>query len=424
MGASRGFGQAMAETGYYDSLETRDPAAREEAQFAALRGLIAAAKAGAPGWRRILMGVEPARIVGRAALAEIPVTRKSDLVELQKVGPPFGGLNVTAPGAFRRIFASPGPIYEPEGERKDYWRMARALYAAGFRAGEVVHNSFSYHLTPAGAMLEDGLRALSCAVVPGGVGQTELQVKTIAELRPCGYTGTPSFLNILFDKAAELGVDILCLKKALVSGEALPPSLRAQLEGRGMAVAQCYGTADCGSIAYESPAREGLIVDEGVVIELVRPGTGDPVGPGEVGEVVVSVINPDYPLIRFATGDLSAFLEGTSPCGRTAPRIRGWMGRADQSAKLKGMFVRPAQIAEVLKRNPRVLKARLVIDSREHQDFGLLQCEVRNTPDEALARSIAESFQTLCKVRCDVAFADPGSLPKDGKVIDDIRKYD
>jgi len=345
-------------------------------------------------------------------------------VELQKAAPPFGGLNVTAASTLRRIFASPGPIYDPEGERQDYWRMARALYAAGFRRGELVHNSFSYHLTPAGAMLEDGLRALGCAVVPGGVGQTELQVKTIADLRPCGYTGTPSFLNILFEKSAELGADISCLKKALVSGEALPPSLRAQLEGRGVLALQCYGTADCGSIAYESSAREGLIVDEGVIVELVRPGTGDPVAPGEVGEVVVSVINHDYPLIRFATGDLSAFIEGTSPCGRTAPRIRGWMGRADQIAKLKGMFVRPAQIAEVLKRNPQVLKARLVIDSREHQDVGLLRCEVRGNYDEALARAIAESFQSLCKVRCDVAFAELGSLPKDGKVIDDIRKYE
>ncbi|HEY6336492.1 MAG TPA: AMP-binding protein [Alphaproteobacteria bacterium] len=414
----------MAEPEHYDSLETRDPTAREKAQFAALRGLIAAAKVGASGWQHILRDVDPARVVDRAALAKLPLTRKSDLVELQKAAPPFGGLNVTTAGALRRIFASPGPIYDPEGERQDYWRMARALYAAGFRRGELVHNSFSYHLTPAGAMLEDGLRALGCAVVPGGVGQTELQVKAIADLRPSGYTGTPSFLNILFEKSAELRADISCLKKALLSGEALPPSLRAQLEGRGVLALQCYGTADCGSIAYESSAREGLIVDEGIILELVRPGTGDPVAPGEVGEVVVSVINPDYPLIRFATGDLSAFIEGTSPCGRTAPRIRGWMGRADQIAKLKGMFVRPAQIAEVLKRNPQILKARLVIDSREHQDVGLLQCEVRGERDEALARAIAESFQSLCKVRCDVAFAELGSLPKDGKVIDDIRKYE
>ena len=394
------------------------------AQFAALRDLIVAAKAKAPGWARILAEVEPARVADRTALAKLPVTRKSDLAELQKDAPPFGGLTIAAPGNLRRIFASPGPIYDPEGDRSDYWRMARALYAAGFRAGEVVHNSFSYHLTPAGAMLEDGARAIGCAVIPGGVGQTELQVKTIAELRPSGYMGTPSFLKILFDKAAELGADISCIKKALVSGEALPPSLRKELEGRGAFVLQGYGTADCGSIAYESAAREGLIVDEGVILELVRPGTGDPVGEGEVGEVVVSVLNPDYPLIRFATGDLSALLPGISPCGRTGLRIKGWMGRADQTAKLKGMFVRPAQIAEVLKRHPQILKARLVIDSLRHQDVGTLQCEVRVASDAALARAIAESFQAVCKVRGNVAFVAPDSLPKDGKVIDDVRKYE
>jgi phenylacetate-CoA ligase len=414
----------MAEPAFYDALETRDPAVREGAQLAELRGLIAAAKAAAPGWARILKDVDPAAVTDRAALARLPVTRKSDLIELQKRDMPFGGLTTRPPGHLRRIFASPGPIYDPEGVRKNYWRLARALYAAGIRAGDVVHNTFSYHLTPAGAMLEDGASALGCAVIPGGVGQTELQLKTIADLRPNAYTGTPSFLKILLDKARELGIDASSIRKALVGAEALPPSLRAELERHGLSVLQCYATADLGLIAYESPAKEGMIADEGVILELVRPGTGDPVAEGEVGEVVVNVLNPDYPLIRFGTGDLSALLPGPSPCGRTGPRIKGWMGRADQTTKVRGMFVRPTQIAEVARRHPEILKARLVVDSRAHQDIATFKCELKGDAGDALLQAIADSFHNICKLRGDVAVAAPGTLPNDGKVIDDVRKYE
>ena len=414
----------MADPDHYDDLETRAPEAREKAQFAALRDLVALAKAKAPGWARILKDVDPAALADRKALARLLVTRKSDLAELQRAAPPFGGLTTHPPGQLRRLFASPGPIYDPEANRKDYWRMARALFAAGFRPGDVVHNSFSYHLTPAGAMLEDGAHALGCAVIPGGVGQTELQVKTIAALRPVGYVGTPSFLKIMIDKGKELDIALPSLKRALVSGEALPPSLRAELESHGMLVLQAYGTADAGLIAYESKAKEGLIMDEAVILERVRPGTGDPVAEGEVGDVVVSVLNPDYPLIRFGTGDLSALLPGKSPCGRTAMRIKGWMGRADQTAKVRGMFVRPSQIAEVAKRHPEILRARLVVDSREHQDVATLRCEVEGTPPEGLARAIAGTIQSACKVRADVEFVVRGGLPNDGKVIDDVRKYE
>ncbi|HLI14178.1 MAG TPA: AMP-binding protein [Alphaproteobacteria bacterium] len=409
---------------YFDSLEIREPAAREREQFAALREIAALAKAKAPGWARILDGVDPAGLGDRAALAALPVTRKSGLVSLQAAAMPFGGLITSDAGALARIYVSPGPIYDPEGRRPDYWRMARALFAAGFRAGEVIHNSFSYHLTPAGMMFETGAAALGCAVIPGGVGQTELQARTIAALRPAGYVGTPSFLKLLLDKGRELGLDLGALRHALVSAEALPPSLRAELEGHGLGVLQCYGTADLGLVAYESEAKEGMIVDEGVILELVRPGTGDLVPEGEVGEVVVTALNPDYPLIRFGTGDLSAALPGPSPCGRTNLRIRGWMGRADQTAKLRGMFVHPGQVAAVIKRHPAIVKARLVIDSREHQDLAVLRCEVRDDAAAGLAGEIAHSFHEVCKLRGEVELVPPGTLPNDGKVIDDIRTYE
>jgi phenylacetate-CoA ligase len=408
---------------YYDERETRDPEARERAQFEALRALVAEAKAKAPGWAWILAAIEPHAITDRRALAALPVTRKSDLLELQRGAMPFAGLTTRPPGALRRLYASPGPIYDPESERPDFWRMGRALHAAGFRQGDIVHNSFSYHLTPAGARLVVGARALGCAVIPAGVGNSELQARSAADLGATAYTGTPSFLKILLDKAGELGL-ALALKRALVSGEALPPSLRGELESRGLSVLQAYGTADCGLIAYESEAKEGLILDEDVILELLRPGTGDPVGAGEVGEVTVSVLNPDYPLIRFATGDLSALLPGRSPCGRTGLRIKGWMGRADQTAKLRGMFVRPGQVAEVLRRHPAIRKARLVIESRAHQDHATLACELSGPRDERLAAAIAESFHAVCKLRAEIAFAAPGALPNDGKVIDDRRKYD
>jgi phenylacetate-CoA ligase len=336
---------------------------------------------------------------------------------------PFGGIATIEPGRATRIYQSPGPLYELEARRADYWRMARALFAAGLRAGDVIHNTFSYHFTPAGAMFESGARALGCAVFPAGVGQTELQIKAIADLQPAGYCGTPSFLKILLDKAAEIKMDVSSIKHALVGGEALPPSLRDEFKQRGPVVYQCYGTADLGLIAYESEALEGMTTDEGVIIEIVRPGTGDPVDEGEIGEVVVTTFNPEYPLIRFATGDLSAVLPGVSPCGRTNMRIKGWLGRADQTTKVKGMFVKPSQVADVLKRHPEVQKGRLVVDSQDHQDIMTLKCEVEQPP-EGLADALVDSIREVCKLRGAVMFVDTGSLPNDGKVIDDIRTYE
>lgn len=408
---------------YYDELETQDPAAREQRLGAALPGQIAHAKTRAPAYAEILKDIDPAAVTSREALARLPVTRKSALLALQQRSRPFGGFAATEPGGLVRVFQSPGPLYEPEGRRPDYWRFARALFAAGFRAGDLIHNTFAYHFTPAGAMMESGAAALGCPVFPAGTGQTELQVQAIADLRPAGYAGTPSFLKIILDKAAELGSDVSSLGKALVTGEALPPSLRQALAERGVAATQCYGTADLGLIAYETPAREGLVVDEGVIVEIVRPGTGDPVADGEVGEVVVTTFNPDYPLIRFATGDLSAVLPGTSPCGRTNTRIKGWLGRADQTTKVKGMFVHPGQVAAVVKRHPDIRKARLVVDSRDHADLMTLRCEVE-AQDETLRRAVADSLREVCKLRGEVEFTAPGSLPNDGKVIDDVRRYD
>jgi len=406
---------------FFDDLETRPAEQREAALMATLRRQLAHAKAHAPAYARLLADVDPAEIVDRRTLALLPVTRKGELIERQRAAPPFGGFAAAAPGALARIFSSPGPLYDPEGKGRDYWRLARALHAAGFRAGDVVHNCFSYHLTPAGAMLESGAQAIGCAVIPGGTGQSEQQVRTIADVQPSGYVGTPSFLAIILDKAGELGIDLSCLGKALVSGEAFPAALRTRFAKSGIAALQCYATADLGLIAYESAAREGLILDEGVIVEIVRPGTGDPVGPDEVGEVVVTTLTPEYPLIRFGTGDLSAFLSGTSPCGRTNHRIKGWMGRADQAAKVKGMFVQPAQIAELVKRHHEIIRARLVVDrDTAGGDVMTLMIEM-GEPAENVAR-IAETLQALTKLRGAVTRVAPGSLPNDGKVIDDIRK--
>ncbi len=413
----------MIDSPFYDALETRSAEEREAALLAALRVQLAHAKAHAPAFAAILADVDPAEIVDRRTLALLPVTRKSALIEHQRSAPPFGGFAALAPGDLARIFSSPGPIYDPEGRREDYWRMARALYAAGFRVGDIVHNCFSYHLTPAGSMLESGAHALGCAVIPGGTGQSEQQVRTIADLKPAGYVGTPSFLAIVLDKAAELGTDLACLTRALVSGEAFPAALRQRFAGAGIAAQQCYATADLGLIAYESPAREGLILDEGVIVEIVRPGTGDPVGPGEVGEVVVTTLTPEYPLIRFATGDLSAYLHGTSPCGRTNHRIKGWMGRADQAAKVKGMFVQPAQIAELVKRHKEIIRARLVV-ARDAKGGDEMTLKVEmGEPAEEVGR-IAATLQALTKLRGTVTRVPQGSLPNDGKVIDDIRPPD
>ncbi|HEY7674842.1 MAG TPA: AMP-binding protein [Burkholderiales bacterium] len=409
-------------TEYHDSLETRSREERERALLAALPAQIARAKRGAPGWARILAGVDPAAVTSRVALASLPVTRKSDLAALQKREPPLGGLNVTPVRELGKIFVSPGPIHDPEGRGSDWWRTSRALFAAGFRAGDVAVNTFAYHFTPAGSMLESGALALGCTVVPTGTGQTEMQVATIAGLRANAYIGTPSFLKLIAEKADEMKIDIGCLKKAAVGAEFLPPALRAAMAERGIRVLQSYASADLGLIAYESDALEGMILDEGLILEIVRPGTGDPLPEGEVGEIVITTFNPDYPLIRFGTGDLSAVLPGTSPCGRTNTRIRGWMGRADQTTKVKGMFVHPSQVAEVVKRHTEILKARLVVDNPGGIDRMTLRCEVR-VASAGLAGQIADSVRSITNLRGEVAFAKPGELPNDGKVIEDAKKY-
>lgn len=406
---------------HYDARETRDPHDREQALLAALAAQVAHARAKAPYFSALFKDVDPAAITSRAALAQLPVTRKSDLLEIQPRSYPFGGLNATPPGRLARIFMSPGPIYDAEGHGPDPWRFARGLFAAGFRAGDIVHNTFSYHLTPAGSMVESGAHALGCAVVPAGVGQTDLQLRAIADIRPQGYGGTPSFLKILVEKARESGTDISSLKKALVSGEAFLPHHRAELKAAGITARQCYGTADLGLVAYESEAEEGLIVDEGCLVEILRPGTGDPVeAEGEVGEVVVTLFEPDYPLVRFATGDLSALLPGVSPCGRTNVRLRGWLGRADQVTKIRGMFVHPVQVTAAVKKHPAVAKARLVVDRKGDQDDMLLEVEVADAA--ALAQeALIDDLRATTKLRGRVAILTPGSLPADAKTIEDRR---
>jgi phenylacetate-CoA ligase len=409
-------------TEFYDDLETRDPEVREAALMAALPDAVAHARASAPGFANILCDIEPGDVTSRAALAELPVTRKSDLIDLQQAEPPFGGLTATAPCEMARLFLSPGPIADPEGHGRDWWRFARALFAAGFRRQHILHNCFAYHFTPAGSMFETAAHALGCAVVAGGTGQTEMQVQAIAHFGANGFAGTPDFLKIVLDKAQELGVPLPTLKKACVSGGALFPSLRAEIRGHGVDVLQCYGSADLGLIAYESDAMEGMIVDEHLIVEILRPGTGDPVPEGEVGEVVVTTLNRDYPLVRFATGDLSAVLPGVSPCGRTAPRIKGWMGRADQTTKVRGMFVHPAQIDRVVKRHPELTRARLLVDSKDGKDLATLVCESA-AGDEPLAARIEQSVQAECKLRATVRIVAPNTIPNDGKVIEDMRDY-
>jgi phenylacetate-CoA ligase len=408
---------------YYDSLEARDPEERERLLMTALSGQIAHAKRRAPGWARILAEVDPAGVTSRAALAKLPVTRKSDLAELQKAEPPLGGLNATL-AQLGKIFVSPGPIYEPEGRGRDWWRTARALFAAGFRPGDVAINTFAYHFTPAGSMLESGALALGCTLVPTGTGQSEMQAGTLADLRASAYIGTPSFLKLIVEKADELKADIRSLIKAAVGAEYLPSALRAAMAERGIRVLQSYASADLGLIAYESEALEGMILDEALILEIVRPGTGEPVAEGEVGEVVITSFNPDYPLIRFGTGDLSAVLPGISPCGRTNTRIRGWMGRADQTTKMKGMFVQPSQVAEIVRRHKEILRARLVVDNPGGTDRMTLQCEIRDAPPAGLAQAIKDSIRSITKLRGEVAFRKPGELPNDGRVIEDAKKYE
>ena len=378
----------------YDSLETRSPDEREAALMARLPQQVAHAKGSSAYFGRLFAGFDAAAINSRQALARPPLTRKSDLHELQRAAPPFGGLTATPLSALARVFASPGPVYDPEGRGQDWWRFARVLFAAGIRSGELVHNAFSYHFTLAGFMLEGAAHRLGCPVFPAGVGQTEMQVQAIADLKPVAYVGTPSFLRIILDKADELGADVSSLRKAVVSGEALPAALRQLLNESGVVVRQAYATADLGVIAYETPAEEGLVVEEEILLQIVRPGTGDPVADGEVGEVVVTGFNADYPLVRFATGDLSAVLPGISPCGRTNVRIKGWLGRADQTTKIKGMFVHPSQVAAILARHPGIGRARLVVDNASGQDRMSLHCEVPNPSDE-LAAALVNRLRDL-----------------------------
>ena len=415
----------------YDALESRSRDERDAALATSLPAQIAHAKAHAPAMAERLRDVDAAAITTRAALARLPILRKHELFDRQKssaANDVFGGFSAIGWGASRpaagralRVFASPGPIHEPESARPDYWRMARALHAAGFRAGDLVHNSFSYHFTPAGAMMESGAHAIGCSVFPAGTGQTDQQVQAMALLAPSAYAGTPSFLRLLLERADESGVALASLTKAALSGEAVPVALREWLATRGIAAFQSYGTADLGLVAYETRAREGLVVDEGVIVEIVRPGTGEPVEAGEVGEVVVTTLNPDYPLIRFATGDLSAVLAGPCPTGRTNQRIRGWLGRADQSTKVRGMFVHPSQVADIARRHPQVGRVRLVVEGEMADDRMTLHVETEGAP-EGLAEGIAQSIRDVTKLRGEVALVAAGSLPNDGKVIDDRRR--
>ena len=408
---------------FFDENETRSDELRLRDQFGRLRQQVNHVKAHVPAYSDRLKDIDPESVIDLVTLAQLPVTRKSELAQAQSENPPLGGYSDLTDQSMLRIFASPGSIFEPQANVEDFWRTARALFAAGCRKGDLVYNTFSYHFTPAGFMLEGGAHKIGCAVFPAGVGQSELQVQAIAHLRPSFYVGTPSFLNILLDTAVNLSMDVSSLKYGLVSGEALPAPLRDALSNKGINVLQAYATADVGLIAYESSAQDGLIIDEDVIVEIVRPGTGDPVSPGEVGEVLVTPLTPGYPLIRFATGDLSAFLDGASACGRTGPRIKGWMGRADQTTKVRGMFIHPTQVATVISRHSEISRARLVVTRIENADVMTLQCQVASASVDktSLASSIAESVRAICKLRAEIEFVNQDALPNDGKVIDDQR---
>ncbi len=418
----------MADT--LDSLETRDPAQRERDLMQRLPRLVARAQ-GTPGWARILHGVQAGDIASRAALAQLPVTRKSGLKELQRQIAPFGGLNATPAGQLARVYMSPGPIFDPEGRGQDWWRFSRPMYAAGVRPGGLIQNCFSYHFTPAAFMVEGGAARIGCAVIPAGAGQTEMQVQAMAELRPDTYIGTPSFLKIIIEKAREMGADISSVRQAMMGAEALPESLRSWFAQNGVPhVFQTYASADIGSIAYETASAgvldPGMVLDEEVILEIVHPGSGEPVAPGEIGEVLVTLFNHDYPLIRFATGDLSAELAYAPAVGaRTNTRIRGWLGRADQATKVRAMFVHPSQVHDIARRHPQILKARLVVSGHMAQDVMTLHCEVDDPQgaSASLGAAVVDSIRDLTKLRGEVCFAARGSLPSDGKVIDDIRDY-
>ena len=408
-----------AASNHYDALETRDQASREADLFARLPDVLRKAMA-APAYAERLKGTDPAEVANRAALARLPVLRKSELPALHKAAPPFGGFVAGPLGSFGRLFTSPGPIFEPEPTHADPWRGARALFAAGFRPGDVVLNTFSYHLTPGGFIFDTSARALGCAVIPAGPGNTEAQFELIEAYRPIGYSGTPDFLKILLDAADSTGRDVSSIKRALVSGAAFPKSLQDEISSRGIEAYQAFGTADLGMVAFETPAREGMVVNEDLILEIVRPGTGDPVHPGEVGEIVVTSLDPEHPWIRLALGDLTAALPGTSPCGRTNMRIKGWMGRADQTTKVKGMFVRPEQIAEIGKRHPALGRLRLVVTRQGETDLMTLKAECASAT-EALRSELAATLRAVAKLGGDVELVAAGSLPNDGKVISDER---
>ncbi|BBZ96739.1 phenylacetate-CoA ligase [Bradyrhizobium diazoefficiens] len=406
-------------TAHYDALETREQAAREAELFSRLPGVLRSAIT-APAYAERLKGVDPATVTTRAALARLPVLRKSELPALHKASAPFGGFVAAAPGSFARLFTSPGPIFEPEGRQADPWRGARALFAAGFRPNDIVLNTFSYHLTPGGFIFDASARALGCAVIPAGPGNTEQQFELIEAYRPVGYSGTPDFLKILLDAAATAGRDVSSIKRALVSGAAFPPSLQAEIKARGIDAYQAFGTADLGLIAFETEAREGMVVNEGLIMEIVKPGTGDPVAEGDVGEIVVTSLDPHHPWIRLALGDLTAALPGLSKCGRTNMRIKGWMGRADQTTKVKGMFVRPEQVAEIGKRHPALGRLRLVVTRELETDEMTLKAETGASGD-ALREEIAGTLRAVTKLGGAVELVSPGTLPNDGKVIADER---
>jgi phenylacetate-CoA ligase len=406
-------------TDYYDALETREPSAREAGLFSRLPNVLRKAMA-APAYAERLRGIDPATITNRAALARLPVLRKSELPALHKATPPFGGFVTGPPGSFSRLFTSPGPIFEPEAIHADAWRGARALFAAGFRPGDVVLNTFSYHLTPGGFIFDASARALGCAVIPAGPGNTDAQFELIEAYRPVGYSGTPDFLKILLDAAASAGRDVSSIKRALVSGAAFPKSLQDEIKSRGVDAYQAFGTADLGLVAFETPARDGMVVNEDLILEIVRPGTGDPVAEGDVGEIVVTSLDLRHPWIRLALGDLTAALPGASACGRSNMRIKGWMGRADQTTKVKGMFVRPEQIAEIGKRHPELGRLRLVVMREGETDLMTLRAEAASASD-ALRGEIATSLRAVTKLQGAVDLVAPGSLPNDGKVISDER---
>ncbi|MGL4573764.1 MAG: phenylacetate--CoA ligase family protein [Burkholderiaceae bacterium] len=417
----------MTKPDVFDPREAHSADAREALLMRNLPGLLARAKA-ASGWARILADVDAAAVASRVALVQLPVTRKNDLKPLQTGAPPFGALTTTATAKLGRLFMSPGPIFDPEGTGEDFWRTAPALYAAGIRSGDVLQNCFSYHFTPAAFMIEGGARKLGCPVIPAGIGATEQQIEAIQQLKPAAYIGTPSFLRILIEKAQEAKADIRHLRNALVAAEALPPSLRAWFKEHGMTnVLQWYGTADLGCVAYETQTdgvvHPGMVLSEDLILEIVRPGTGDVCAPGEVGEIVITSFNPDYPLIRFGTGDLTKVLAEPSPCGRTNTRIAGWMGRADQTTKVRGMFVHPGQVADVVKQFGQVKRARLVVTGQMGQDDMLLKCESDAALPAELLQRIVDALRDVTKLRGSVEGVPLGSLPNDGKVIEDARSY-